>query len=319
MSEFRSVFADHLAGYVRLRRRLGFRFSRQEEVLRRFDRFVHSRSYRGLLTEDLARGFALSVQDTATNEPTRRYMAVRGFSEYLATFEPRTPRLDPKAVYRRQLRRPPYVFTDGELLRLLHCASRYSRHHRVLSLAVHAMVGLAASSGLRLREVLGLDLQDVDLDKGVLVVRQSKFHKDRLVPVHATTLDVLRAYAAVRADIRCRSDEAAFFLSTRGRRFKQSNVDVIFHRLVRRIDLHPPKGAPPTFYSLRHTFAVRRLIAWHQSGANVQALLPALATYMGHVEYTSTAYYLTGTPELMAAAGDRLAVATGEGLHGKDT
>jgi integrase len=318
MSGFQSVFAERLAGYVTLRRRLGFVFSAQEEILRRFDRFVHGHQHRGLLTEDLARAFAVSAQGATTQAASRRYLTVRGFSDYLATFEPRTPRLDPKVFSHRTWRRPPYVFTDEELEHLLQCASRYSPHHRVLSLAVHAMIGVAASAGLRLREVIGLNVLNVDLEQGVLVVRRSKFDKDRLVPVHATTLDVLRAYAAVRATMRCRPDEVAFFLSTRGRRFTQSNVDVIFHRLVRRVALHPPRGAPPTFCSLRHTFAVRRLIAWHQTGANVQALLPALATYMGHVEYTSTAYYLTATADLLAAAGQRLAGASQEDLHGQD-
>jgi len=318
MNGFQSVFGEHLAGYVRLRRRLGFVFSVQEEILRRFDRFVHGHQHRGLLTEELARAFAASAQGATTHAASRRYLTVRGFSEYLATFEPRTPQLDPKAFSHRKWRRPPYVFTGEELELLLQCASRYSAHHRVLSLAVHAMIGTAGSAGLRLREVIGLNVLDVDLKQGVLVVRRSKFDKDRLVPVHATTLDVLRAYAVVRATIRCRPDEVAFFLSTRGQRFKQSNVDVIFHRLVQRVDLHPPRGAPPTFYSLRHTFAVRRLIAWHQTGANVQALLPALATYMGHVGYTSTAYYLTATAELLAAANERLAVASREGRDGQD-
>jgi integrase len=320
MSRFASVFAEHLTGYVTLRRRLGCVFSVQEETLRRFDRFVHAQQHRGLLTEDLVRAFAVATPERPSRAVAyTRYMTVRAFAEYVATFEPRTPQLDPKAFAYRKWRRPPYVFTGEELDRLLQAASRYSRHHRVLSLAVHAMVGMAASSGLRLREVVGLDVPDVDLDQGVLMVRRSKFDKDRLVPVHVTTLDVLRGYAAIRGDIRHPADEVAFFLSTRGRRFMRANVEDIFRALVARLDLHPPAGAAPTFYSLRHTFAVRRLITWHQTGADVQALLPALATYMGHVDYTSTAYYLTATAELLAAAGQRLEGASREDRHGQDT
>lgn len=320
MSRFESVFAEHLTGYITLRRRLGCVFSVQEQTLRRFDRFVQAQHYRGLLTEDLVRAFAVATPDRPSRAAMyTRYMTVRAFAEYVGTFEPRTPRLDPKAFAYRKWRRPPYVFTAEELDRLLQAASRYSRYHRSLSLTVHAMIGVAASSGLRLREVVGLDVPDIDVDQGVLMVRRSKFDKDRLVPVHATTLDVLRGYAGIRGDIRYAPNEVAFFLSTRGQRFTPANVEKIFRSLVGRIDLHPPAGAAPTFYSLRHTFAVRRLITWHQTGAPVQALLPALATYMGHVDYTSTAYYVTATAELLAAAGQRLAAARREGRHGQDT
>jgi len=317
MSRFQSVFADHLTGYVTLRRQFGLRFVQQEEMLHRFDRHVHERGYQGPLTEELAREFATAVPDASTTIPARRYLVVRQFAEYLSTFDPRTPRLDPKAIYRARRQPPPYVFTEEELERLLHRAAGFSQRHPVSNRAFHAMIGLAASTGLRLREVLSLDLSDVDLETGGLVVRRSKFDKDRLVPVHPTMLDVLRAYAAVREQIPGSVGETAFFLNARGRRFRRDNVEYLFRQLVRRVDLRPPPGRPPTFYSLRHSFAVRRLVAWYRAGANVQALLPALATYMGHVHYTSTSYYLTATAELMGVAADRLE-ARGAVLHAED-
>jgi integrase len=314
MSRFQSVFAEHLAGYVRLRRRLGLRFVQQDGMLGAFDRHVLDRDHQGPLTEDLVREFATAVPDPSTSIPARRYLVVRHFAEYLATFDPRTPRLDPKAIYRARRQPSPYVFTEEELERILLRATEFSQRHPISNRAFHAMIGLAACTGLRLREVLGLDLSDVDLE---LVVRRSKFDKDRLVPVHPTMLDVLRAYAAVRDQMPGSIDETAFFLNARGCRFRRANVEYLFRELVRRVELRPPPGKSPTFYSLRHTFAVRRLVTWYQAGANVQALLPALATYMGHVHYTSTSYYLTATAELLGVAADRLG-ATAEVLHGQD-
>lgn len=315
MTPFTSVFATHLAGYIKLRRRLGWVFSVQEQTLRQFDRFAVAQAHRGVLTDALARAFAVAGEQPTSHRVHHRYMTVRGFAEYLGSVEPRTARLDPKAFSYRKRRRPPYVFTDDELERLLHETTQCSRY-RVLCLSYHAMIGLAVSCGLRRREVVALDLSDVDLTQGVLTVRQSKFQKDRLVPVDPSTLAVLRAYAAERTSRRAQAGVEAFFLATRGGRFAADDVGVMFRRLVRRLDLHPPGGAPPTFYSLRHTFAVRRLIAWHRAGVDVQALLPALATYMGHVEYTYTAHYLTATAELLAAAGDRLSGPTAGGPHG---
>jgi integrase len=287
-------------------------------MLRAFDRHLHELGYEGPLTEELARAFATAVADTSTSTPSRRYGVVRQFAEYLATFDPRTPRLDPKAIYRARLQPPPYVFNEAELEALLRQATKFAQRHPVSNRAIHAMIGLAASAGLRLHEVLGLDLSDVDLATGVLVIRRTKFDKDRLVPVHETTLDVLRAYAAVREQMPGAAAETAFFLNTRGGRFKRDNAVYLFRQLVRRIDVRSPRGKPPTFYSLRHTFAVQRLVAWYRAGTDVQALLPALATYMGHVHYTSTSYYLTATAELLGLAAERLETARREGPHGAD-
>ncbi len=318
MSEFQSVFAQHLAGYVKLRRQLGLCFEYQRRMLRGFDRYVHDRAYQGPLTEELARSFATAVPDTTTTIPARRYVVVRHFAEYLATFDPRTPRLDPKAICRARRQPVPYIFTEEELEQLVCRALEFARRHPVSNRALQAMIGLAASSGLRLREVRGLDLSDVNLETGTMTIRSSKFDKDRLVLVHATTLDVLRAYAVIRKQIPGSTAEVAFFLNTRGHRFKRTNIEWLFRQLVRRIQLHPARGKPPSFYSLRHTFAVRRLVAWYRAGANVQALLPALATYMGHVHYTSTSYYLTATSELLGVAAERLGQVAEGALHGEE-
>jgi len=306
MSELHSIFAEHLVGFIQLQRQLGLRFDKQEQMLCAFDRYCHERGYEGSLTEELARAFATAVPVTSTTVPARRYAVVRNFAQYLATFDPNTPRLDPKAICRSRQQPPPYIFTEAELEQLLHWATKFSMRHPVSNRALRAMIGLAASTGLRLREVRGLDLSDVDLETGTLIIRHSKFDKERLVPVHVTTLNVLRAYAAVRDQLPGSAGETAFFVNTRGRRFKLSNVVYLFRQLVRRADLHRPRGKPPTFYSLRHTFAVHRLIGWHRAGANVQALLPVLATYMGHAHYTSSAYYLTATAELLGVAAERL-------------
>jgi integrase len=310
MSGFQSIFAKYLADYVKLRRRIGLRFEKQEAMLKAFDRYVYECDYRGPLTEELALAFATSVSEQSTTLAARRYGVVCQFTEYLATFEPSTPRLDPKAIRRARQQPVPHVFTEEELEQLLCQATKFKNRHPVSNRAMHAMIGLAVSSGLRLREVLALDLSDVDLETGVLIIRHSKFDKDRLVPVHATTLDVLRAYAAIREQMPGSTDETAFFLNTRGHRFKSYNVVYLFRQLVRRINLHPSRGKPPTFSSLRHTFAVRRLVAWYRAAMDVQALLPVLATYMGHVHYTSTSYYLTSTAELLGIAAERLGAVT---------
>lgn len=315
MSHFQSIFAAHLTRYVRLRRQLGLRFDCQEAMLRAFDRYAHERGHEGPLSQQLVWEFAFSVGDPGTTIPARRYLVVRHFAEYLAAYDPRTPRLDPKAILRRRQQPPPYIFTDAEITQLLQRADEIPQRPAVANRALRTMIGLAVSTGLRPGEVRRLDQADVDLETGRLLIRDSKFGKDRLVPVHASTLEALRTYAAGRAQMPGAVAETAFFLSARMRRYQSGNLDYLFRQLVRRSDLHAPRGKGPTFRSLRHTFAVRRLISWYRAGANVQALLPALATYMGHVHYSSTAYYLTATAELLGLAAERLAAS--ENDHGQ--
>ena len=165
------------------------------------------------------------------------------------------------------------------------------------------LVGLLASSGLRSGEALRLDRADVDLVSGVLQIRKTKFRKDRLVPVHTTTLAALRQHARHRDAAFSAPKEAAFFLSSRGGRLSSAGLYQAFGAACKLAGLD--EGKPLRPHDLRHRFAVARLAAWHRENADVQALLPLLATYLGHARYSDTAYYVTGTADLLGMAADR--------------
>ncbi len=305
MMNLRSVFAERLSAYLALRRSLGFKGNSHGQHLEAFDAYLCQRGHTGPLTQELALSFALSNPKNSDNYCARRYQVVRHFSEYLAIYDPTAPLLDPMALPHSQARSPRHIYTDEELERILHEARRVSPNNPVRGPAFHAMIGLAASSGLRIGEVVGLDRADVDLKTGILVVRQSKFGKSRLVPLHGTTLEVLRTFAAVREASFSDCNDEAFFVHSRGRRYAQNTLQKMFADLAFRAGLRGSKGRGPTFHDLRHRFAVKRLVTWYQAGVNVQGMLPALATYMGHVHYTDTAYYLKATAELLALAAER--------------
>ena len=305
MKRFKSIFAERLSAYVELRRGLGLKFEAQDAVLHRFDRYLFEREHDGLLTQELAIDFSTHKSNVSRTACARRYQVIRNFSEYLTTFEPRTPPMDPGALHYSKVRPPAHIFTDEELGRVLHEARHISATNPVRGVTLHAMVGLAAGTGLRISEVVRLDKADVDLDTGVLVIRKTKFNKERLVPVHPTALDVLRNYAAVRDATFPECTCPAFFINMWRRHFARHTLQLAFWDATRRAGLREDKGKGPSFHDLRHTFAVRRLVAWYKAGVDVQAMLPALATYMGHVHYSHTAYYVTATPELMALAADR--------------
>jgi hypothetical protein len=147
-----------------------------------------------------------------------------------------------------------------------------------------------------LRQVRGLEPKTCE---GQLVVA-------RRVPVHPTTLTVLRSYARHRDAVFPMSKDAAFFLSSRGNRLSSAGLYAAFDAVCKLAGLGSNKGLRP--HDLRHRFAVTRLAVWHQEKADVQALLPLLATYLGHARYTDTAYYITGTADLMGIAAERAVV-----------
>lgn len=305
MKPFVSCFAERLSAYVGMRRNLGCVFQLQAYILGKFDRYAFEHGHQGPLTSELVFDFATANADVSPFEQARRYQVLRNFANYLAVYEPATPVLDPLAVRAARTRPPAHIYSGAELDQLLTEARQVSHRHPIRGVTLHAMVGLAASSGLRVGEVVRLDRADVDLETGVLSIRQTKFAKDRLVPVHPSTLDVLRRYAALRDayyhDVEC----PAFFINLRKQRYSRHTLECDFWHLGRRTGLRGSKGAGPRFHDLRHTFAVRRLVAWYKEGADVQAMLPVLATYMGHVHYSDTAYYLQATAELLGLAADR--------------
>jgi integrase len=162
-------------------------------------------------------------------------------------------------------------------------------------------------SGLRISEALGLTLADVDLDDGVLFVRESKFHRSRALPLHPTAIESLRQYRRARDARGHRVDlEAPFFVNEWKRPLKYPVVCAVFLEIARRAGVRPPAGQRGArIHDLRHSFATARLLAWYRDGRDVQARLPLLATYMGHVSIVSTQIYLEATAELLDHAARR--------------
>lgn len=302
MSGFATTIADRVEAYIALRRSLGYSLKKQTAVLRALGRYVEREALDGPLTRAMALDFVLSWSGTP-NGRAIRYGVVRRFADYLAIYDPQTEVLDPRMLPRSRAIPPPRILSDAELGLLMSACRRVSPDCPGRALVLAPVVGLLASTGLRSGEALRLDRADVDLVNGVLHIRQTKFRKDRLVPVHATTRQVLRDYVQQR-DAACpTSGDTAFFLSSRGKRLSPTGLGTAFTAACALAGLDHGKRLRP--HDLRHRFAVTRLALWHQEKVDVQALLPLLATYLGHARYTDTAYYVTGTAELLGMAAER--------------
>ena len=305
MSDFADRLAAKVGDYIRLRRSLGHAFKVQAATLKAFHRFVTKNDDTGPLTGNLALAFVLAC-DVTPNIRARRHAVLRRFAEYLTIFEPATEVLDPQALPRSRTTPPARILDDAELARLLAAALEVTASDSMRGRTLYTLLGLLASTGLRSGEALRLDRADVDLAGGVLEIRRTKFRKDRLVPVHSTTCAQLRSYSWERDRAFGRVASPAFFLSLRGGRLSPSGLSSAFRQARARAGLdrgHPRQLRP---HDLRHRFAITRLVASYRSGVDVQAQLPLLATYLGHVRYSDTAYYITGTAELLGLAAERV-------------
>ena len=172
---------------------------------------------------------------------------------------------------------------------------------------METVIGLLWSTGLRVAEAIRLDDADLDTQDRSLLVRESKGGRSRWVPLDDSVVAALLAYMALRDEVFPRRRCASLFVSTVGHRLDSGNIGVAFRSVLAMTDIEATaNGRFPRLADLRHSFAVTTLVGWHAERRDVRALLPVLSTYLGHVSPASTYWYLSASPELLAAAAGRL-------------
>jgi integrase len=296
-----SALENHVDDYLRLRRTLGYDL---EETGRLLHRFTAELDTAGVLhvTTQVAVRWALAVKVSAPSSvPATRYRAVRGFARYMAGIDPETE-IPPAGLVRRpRSRRPPFIYTDEQLLALL-AQARASIPQPLRAATMQTLIGLLAASGLRIGEALRLDRGDIDWSDGVLHIHRSKFNKSRLVPLSPSVLEALERYADLRDRVRPAPRGESFFVSLRGTRVIHACVWKTFRALCDDAGVGARSSVRPTIHDLRHRFAVRVLLSWYRDGVDVQPRLVWLSTYLGHRDPVSSYWYLSAAPELLAHA-----------------
>ncbi|WP_322041259.1 tyrosine-type recombinase/integrase [Burkholderia diffusa] len=234
---------------------------------------------------------------------------VRGFLRFVQVADPATAVPDGHLL-RSPIRTPPFIWNAEQLRSILEAAANVRPRGGLRANAYVTVLGLLASSGLRIGEALRLEVSDVHLDGAMphLVVRETKFKKSRIVPLHPTTADHLRQYADRRSR-RCHARQAhAFFETDRGQPLDQKYLERWFSGVTDKLGLRRLGGRRPTLHSLRHTFAVNRLTQWYNEQVPVWDLIPNLSVYLGHVSPSDSYWYISATPALLAGASDRFAM-----------
>jgi integrase/recombinase XerD len=297
-----SPLTSHVEDYLRLRRALGFKLERAGQLLPQLVAYLEAASAR-TVTTDLAIAWARQP-DATPNHWAQRLAIARGFARYLQTIDPATE-VPPPGVFPARRHRPsPYLYSQRDICQILQAARALRPPLRAAT--CEAIFGLIAASGMRIGEAIGLDDGDVGLDAGVITIREAKFGRSRLVPLHPTVTQALGRYAAERGRLCPRPRSAAFFLSGAGTRLDRSSVGATLRKITTDLGLRSAT-VRPRVHDLRHSFAVQTLIRWQRAGVNIDERIGALSTYLGHIAPADTYWYLSASPELMSLAAERLA------------
>ena len=310
---------DLVTSYVDFRRTLGEKCLTNEALLRSFCRTVGSETQ---ITRIRAKNIEAFLAGTGpiTNAWHIKYSALKGFFQFAVS----RGRLDhiplPKELPKRLQTLVPYIYSREELRRLLDATLSFQHFPKPIEPpTVRAIVLAAYGAGLRRQEVLDLSLADADLPNRLLAIRCTKFFKSRLVPIGRDLAKALSDYASWRAATHPVADTGSrFFVGRDGTAVNRWTLHHAFARLRQYAGVRRSDGGryQPRLHDLRHTFAVHRLTAWYQQGADVQRLVYHLSVYLGHVSLTETQVYLTMTPKLLQQAGTRFErYARGEDSH----
>lgn len=292
--------------YLAFRRGLGFQLETPAWSLRSFARYAEQVGHCGPITVDLATRWALTTRSKDPAQAARRLKIIRPFVRHRALIDPGTEIPPSDLLGRLPRRKQPHIYSDLEIAALLEQARHMLPRGGLNPRTYVTFFSLLVSTGLRLSEASHLTCSDVDLDRGLLTIRGSKFRKSRWVPLHPSTTLALTRYAAYR-NAAMRDDHSGFFFRTKhASRLTPAAVEKAFARIRRRLGWSAQgRARRPRLHDCRHTFTVRRLLRWYDEGADVGQKTFALSNYLGHAKVTDTYWYLTGVPELMAIASQR--------------
>lgn len=302
MSGLRSAAQDYLA----MRRTLGFKLTSQGRLLLEFIDYCEQHQLTHVRTD--------AAIDWATHPPkgghdrvyhARRLMVVRIFARHLAAIDPATeiPPTDVLAYHYRRV--TPHVFTTEQIEQLIVAAGHLQPAIRAVTW--RTLLGLLAVTGMRISEACNLNVDDIDVDSGVVRIINSKFNKSRQVLVHHTTLEALAVYRQQRQMLCPSASTPAVLINSYGHRLQAGHATHTFAQLVDTAGIVARPGQRrPRLHDIRHSVAVWTLMDFYRDGGDVQARLPLLSTWLGHADPKSTYWYLQAVPELLALAAARL-------------
>ena len=301
-----SQLREAITEYLQIRRALGFKLQRREHLLSQFVDFM-KREKAQFITTAMSLRWATENTNCHPGRWAHRLSLVRCFARFCRAIDPRTEVPPTGLIPRRYRRKARDIHSDGDVLSLLKVAKKIRSPKGLWNATYYTLVGLLAATGMRVGEVVALDRKDVDLNRGIITIRNAKFGKSRAIPIHPSTIKALKAYARLRNRMIPAVETNSFFVSEWGARLRAKSVGKKYLVLARQAGIREPRGrSGPRLHDLRHRFAIRTMLAWYHAGVDVERCLPVLSTYLGHTNSAHTYWYLSSVPELLHLAARRL-------------
>lgn len=292
--------------YLKLRRALGFKLVKEESFLMDFTSYM-DRENAPYIKIELALRWAKKPKNALPAYWSTRLSVIRRFSFYVNSKDSHNAVIPDRLLPYSYQRRNPYIYHDDEILKLLQACKSLKYKNGLRKHTYYTLFGLLTVTGLRVSEIISLNRNDIDLTKGILTIRNTKFRKSRLIPVHKSTLQVLRNYSRLRDQMHPKVKEGSFFLSDQGTCLTWDAVRWTFIHLSHQIGLRRPTDSHgPRIHDMRHSFAVKTIIQWYRDGIDVESHIPLLSTYLGHKKPSDTYWYLSAIPKLVGLVGARL-------------
>jgi len=298
------MLTKDITHYVELHRAMGFKFKLQACLLRHYVRYAEARGDQSIRNETV---IAWATEAPSVAQRRDRLLVVRRFALHMQA-EDEHYEIPPANVFGKPERRRhvPYIYSSDDIRRLLQAAAQLTPKGSIRPATYVTLFALIVSTGLRISEALALQLDDIT--PAGLLIRNTKFRKSRLVPLHTTVRDGLERYLVHRKAFG--SGSRFLFVSMLGTGLAYETVVSVFLKLTRSLGLRGgPGSGGPCIHDLRHTFAVRALESCHGGKKEIARHMLALSTYLGHAHPSDTYYYLQATPILMEAtarAGEQL-------------
>jgi site-specific recombinase XerD len=301
-----SCLAEPIQNFINLRCLSGTDYRGQAQLLGYFDRFLFEQGIKiPRMTQQITDCYLESLSQLAPRSRANRFCVVRQLCQFLTQSDPLNYIPEPFKAIPSRGNRKPYIYTLSEIQILMEAASKLPPENTLRPNTYKTLLGLLYSTGIRIGEALALNLEHFHRTSRRLYIAEGKFRKARCVPLSICTCAALEQYLVSRIKIKPHCPDSAFFINNRSRRLHQCAVNQTFHFLLRKCEIACNKATGPRVHDFRHSFAVHRLLAWYRDGQDVNARLPWLSTYMGHVDVHSTQVYLQATAQLIDQVNHR--------------
>ncbi len=302
---FTSILSDEMTHFVKLKQHSGSDYQSSAKLLGRFDKHLVILPFnKKILTRSVFQNYFKTINHLCNKGFSNHYGVLRQFSEWFNQYEPDSYVLEKRSAIDRSYSRPAYIFSIDEIKDILVSSRSFTEKEEFIPGLYQTLFSLLYSTGMRISEVLALDYASYIKDDNLIHIRKGKFRKERYIVLSSSTANQLNKYIKKYNTILPLSIESPLFVNIRQRTLSYNSARSAFIKALKKSNIIKNNNGPK-LHDFRHTFAVHRLLQWYKNEQNINAKLPYLSTYMGHVDIDSTKVYLETTSELLQAGNER--------------